>query len=185
MTLRFSLLGLLGLTSFAAFACAALARPDPGWLSVIVSVTALIAVLQLLRAVLLSGECRAAAAGWLLFACAYVALFAGPWLNANFAPQLLTSKGLAFAQARWRKDQPQPQVQLVNGYVDPGYSTWFDPNIINTNVLTVVSTNTYPATTGDSAIPGVLFLLTGQWLSAWVAGWIGAAVAVHLYRRTV
>jgi hypothetical protein len=182
MTLRFSLLGLLGLTSFAAFACAALARPDAGWLSVIVSATALVAVLQLLRAILLSGESRAAAAGWLLFACAYVALFAGPWLNANLAPHLLTSKGLALAQAKMRSVQPQSHMQLVNGgYVDPGYSAWFDPNAIN-SPITMVPFPGYPTSATD-ALSATMFLLTGHWLLVLVTGWIGAAVAAHFHRR--
>jgi len=184
MKLRFSLLGLIGLTSLAAFACAALARPDAGWLSVIVSLTALVATLQLLRALLLPGESRAAACGWLLFACVYVALFAGPWLSANVAPALLPAKGIAYAQASWHPAQHQPEV--VGWSADYSFLKLEQVTInANSGALTLVpvlaSGNAIPVPTASSV--GGLFVLTGHWLFAWIAGWLGAVLAVHLQRR--
>src|SRR5262245_5541065 len=106
MSLRFSLLGLVALVSFAGLASAALVRPGPQWLSIVVTLTAVMIIAQSLRAVLQIGQSRAAAIGWLLFAAAYLALTVGPWLGGVVGTNLLSTKALNYAQVQWRKESP-------------------------------------------------------------------------------
>src|SRR5262245_57859282 len=114
MSLRFSLLGLVALVSFAGLASAALVRPGPQWLSLVVTLTVVMIVAQSLRAVLQDGESRAAAIGWLLFAVAYLALTIGPWLGSVVGPNLLSSQALNYAQVQWRKESvPEASVDSM------------------------------------------------------------------------
>jgi hypothetical protein len=93
---------LVALISFAGLTSAALVRPGPEWLSVVVTLTVIVVVVQVLRAVLHQGEQRAAAVGWLLFVVSYLTLAIGPWLGDQIGPSLLSSRGLAHAQIQWR-----------------------------------------------------------------------------------
>lgn len=185
MSLRFSLLGLIGLTSFAGVACAALVQPGPGWTSIIVTLTAAVFAWQILRVVLLAGESRAAAIGWLLFAGGYLALVLAPWLGERVGPQLLSSKALAHAQTHWRKDGPHAAISdyqrmSVDLYgvwaANPTANVWIDPGPQPTS-WNLSNLTLAPA---DSATH---FQLAGHWLCAWLAGWLGAVAAVQCRRR--
>lgn len=192
MSLRFSLLGLVGLLSFAALACAALVRPGPQWLGVVVTLTVLMVGFQFIRAVLAMGESRAAAVGWLLFATTYLALTLAPWLGDNVGPNLLSSKAIAHAQATWRKDT------MENYPVDYGrrinINQLFGPNVVDGTSNTLVWTTdidlngwSYRPVAqgwwGDQVAPVNCFRASGQWLFAWLAGWLGAAIAASFYGR--
>jgi hypothetical protein len=197
MMLRFSLLQLVGLVSLAGLASAALVHPGPGWLSVVVTLTVAVIAGQTLRAVLLVGEARAAAIGWLLFAVAYLALAVGPWLGEQVGPSLLSSKGLAYAQVQWRKESSEEAYSadyLRRLSLDlTGVPTIYD-GTSNTLVWTTeVNVNTwgYGQPSGlwwpvnaAAASPVNCFRVSGHWLFAWVAGWLGAAIAVMLQRRS-
>ena len=190
MILRFSLLQLVGFVTFAALASAALVQPGPRWLSVVVSLTAAIFVWQAVRAAVGAGESRVAAIGWLVFAAAYLALTLGPWLSEQVGPTLLSSKGLAYAQENWRKESAQDysaqymrQLGLDIWGMMPTDGTsntlyWTDYDLNGRINLTVGSPAASPA-----GIPVNIFRASGQWLFAWLAGWLGAAIAVFLYRR--
>jgi hypothetical protein len=194
--LRFSLLQLVGLVSLAGLASAALVHPGPGWLSVVVTLTVAVIALQTLRAVLLVGEARAAAIGWLLFAVAYLAFAIGPWLGEQVGPSLLSSKALAYAQAKWRQESADAYSAeyLRRLSLDvTGVPTIYD-GTSNTLVWTTdVNVNTwgYGQPSGSwwqvnsaAASPVNCFRTSGHWLFAWVAGWLGAAIAAMLQRRS-
>jgi hypothetical protein len=196
MMLRFSLLQLVGLVSLAGLASAALVHPGPGWLSVVVTLTVAVIAVQTLRAVLLAGEARAAAIGWLLFAVAYLALAVGPWLGEQVGPSLLSSKALAYAQAQWRKessdDYSAEYLRRIN--INQLAAPTIYDGTSNTLVWTTdVNVNTwgYGQPSGSwwqvnsaGASPVNCFRVSGHWLFAWVAGWLGAAIAVMLQRRS-
>ena len=188
MNLRFSLLGLIGFTTFAGVASAALAQPSYIWTSVVVSLTGALFAWQVLRTILCTDDSRAAAIGWLVFSVGYLALVLGPWLSSHLGPNLLTSRGLVQAQVEWHKmplNQPDGQAMPlfdwfgrtnVNGlpYFDGTGSTLFmDSGWVS-----------YPADSGlvSNAAASQQFHLSGHWLFAWIAGWIGAVVAVQLQR---
>jgi hypothetical protein len=186
MTLRFSLLGLIGLTTHAALACAALVQPGVGWTSVIVTLTVLTAAWHVLRLLLAPGQPRAAAVGWLLFAGVYLAIVLGPWTCTNLGPQLVTSKGLNYAQVHWRKEEPaggladyQRQINLhLLGVPDVTSNTlWVDSG----TVLTSLAAS--PGGVYVSEPAANFFQLSGHWLCAWMLGWLGAALAAHFHRR--
>lgn len=187
MNLRFSLLGLIALTTFAGLASAALVQPSVGWTSVVVSLTAAKICWQVLRAILTAGESRAAALGWLLFAVGYLAITLGPWLSSHLGPQLLTSRGLIYAQAQWHKVLVGPsdgQAQLwydVNGRANIN-GPFFD----GTGSTLFVDSGwvSYPAMAGtvDVATIAHHFHLSGHWLFAWIAGWFGGLIAVQFQR---
>jgi hypothetical protein len=182
MSLRFSLLGLIGLVSLSALACAALVQPGPGWLSVVVTLTAVAVGVQILRAVFAPNAVRAAAVGWLVFVVGYLAVALGPWLGQHVGPQLLSTEGLAYAQVNWRKEDPSaPVVQQQLGYNNNVWQTLLDG-----------TSGTIQFNNGPWAIPLVVqpqatsvncFQLSGHWLCAWLAGWLGAAVATHFQRH--
>ncbi|MCU0877152.1 MAG: hypothetical protein MUF06_05085 [Pirellulaceae bacterium] len=187
MRFRFSLLGLLGLTTLCGLAAGALVQPSSLWLSLIVSLTALAIIVQTVRVLLETGTARAAAVGWLLFAVSYLAIALGPWLSANLGGQLATSRGIDFAIARteqvvdldyYRGGGYQIPQSNVNGVDNPN-TTWIDINyqIVSANQLA----------TNVAAVPGLehrqLFTQSAHWLAAWVAGWLGAAIAVQLASR--
>lgn len=188
MNLRFSLLGLIGFTTFAGVASAALAQPSYFWTSVAVSLTGALLSWQVLRAILCTGESRAAAVGWLVFALGYLALILGPWFSSHLGPHLLTSRGLVQAQVEWHKlpinspDGQQIQVLDWSGranmsgvpyYDGTGSSIWTDPGWVS-----------YPAGSGTLSSAAMMqqFHLSGHWLCAWIAGWLGSALAVQLQR---
>jgi hypothetical protein len=194
MSLRFSLLGLVGLLSFAALACAALVRPGPQWLSVVVTLTAAMIGYQVLRAVLESGASRAAAIGWLVFALAYLALTLAPWLADQVGPKLLSSRALAYAQTSWRRESTETHAGDYLGRINVNQP--FAPTILDGTSNTLVWSLDVNASgsgwgyqpTGNLAYDGSTasvngFRLSGQWLFAWVAGWLGSAIAVALERR--
>ena len=180
MSLRFSLLGLIGLVTLSALACAALVKPGPGWLSVVVSLTAAAVGAQALRAMFARGESRAAAVGWLVFAVGYLAVSLGPWLGQHVGPQLASSKALALAQVRWRKEDPtatqsqyeQQMIQQLWGLDYMGSTgRW---NLSGIPVAAPLVPNVRPVN---------CFQLSGHWLFAWLAGWLGAVLAGHFQRR--
>jgi hypothetical protein len=174
MSLRFSLLSLIGLVSWAALACAALVHPGAGWLSVVVSLTAAAIVWQALVAINGRSASRAAAAGWLLFAIGYLAVARGPWLGQVVGPQLISTQALNYAQVNWRKEDPNPAV------VQP--QQWMDPAAYNPLIFS--NTLSFPVAIATPPQPPAIntFQLAGHWLIAWLAGWLGAAVAGHCYR---
>jgi hypothetical protein len=188
MTLRFSLLGLIGLTTLAGLASAALVQPSANWTSVVVSLTALAVIWQVLRTIFSTGQARAAACGWLLFAISYLAVALGPWLSSQLAPQLISSRALAYAQVHWRKETPPngtPPYQVLtdlnlNGQIystsvfDPTSDVWIDPGWNGRYIATAAGI--------DPAASASYFLLSGHWLAAWVFGLIGSIVAVALHR---
>lgn len=192
MSLRFSLLGLVAFISFAGLASAALVRPSNDWLSVVVTLTTGLIVVQMLRATLLPGEPRAAAVGWLFFACSYLALAIGPWFGEHVGPLLLSSRGLAYAQTHWRKDPAEAQafdIVRQNSYAQL-VSLWNGGSAIDSAVWTTSydTGSGYPVVPNSGTAtmpitPAACFRASGHWLCAWLAGWLGASIGVHLYRR--
>jgi hypothetical protein len=180
MSLRFSLLGLIGLVTLSALGCAALVTPGPGWLSVVVSLTVAAIAVQLLRAIIGAGQVRAGAVGWLVLAVGYLAIAVGPWFAQHVGPQLASSKALHYAQVNWRKEDPaaamNQYLQLMNqqlwGRIISG-SSWsyidFNNGIASVPVAHVTSVN--------------CFQLSGHWLFAWLAGWFGSLLATHFHRQ--
>jgi uncharacterized membrane protein len=196
MSLRFSLLGLVALVSFAGLASAALVRPGPQWLSLVVTLTVVMIIAQSLRAVLRDGESRAAAVGWLLFAVAYLALAIGPWLGSVVGPNLLSSQALNYAQVQWRKESPSDttiDVSMSRVNLNSVYSTVVDGtsnsliwSTSGPNWVTDVDGWVYQRLanfSGANRVPVNAFHLSGQWLTSWLAGWLGSAIAVALWRR--
>ena len=193
---RFSLLQLVGLVSLAGLASAALVHPGPGWLGVVVSLTLLAIVLQLLRAVLFDGEPRAAAIGWLLFAVAYLTITIGPWLGNQVGPSLLSSKTLDYAQAKWKRESSDnysvdywQRINLNQLVAQPIYdgtsSTIVWSTDLNLNGLGYGQpVGSFWQASPVVASPVNCFRTSGHWLFAWVAGWLGAAIAVSLQRRS-
>jgi hypothetical protein len=192
MSLRFSLLGLVAFITFAGLASAAMVRPGTEWLSVVVTLTISVIVLQVLRAALVHGEPRAAAVGWLLFACTYLTLAIGPWAAEHVGPQLLSSRGLAYAQTHWRKDPAEAYAidssgtyaQLVTFMLNSGntansaiWTSIYDYAGSGYPVVPIGGTVTMPMT------PAICFRASGHWLCAWLCGWLGAVIAVQLHRR--
>ena len=186
MTLRFSLLSLIGLVSWASVASAALVHPSALWLSIVVTLTAAAMVWHTLRAVLLPGAPRAAAAGWLLFAIGYLAIARGPWMGQMVGPKLLSTQALRYAQVNWRKEDPNAQqavVQPAQLWTDVSGSLLVDG--VSPTIWTNSSSFAYTFVSPTPAQAPVVncFQLSGHWLSAWLAGWLGAAVATHCQRR--
>lgn len=192
MTLRFSLLSLIGLTTLAGLASAALVQPGSGWTTVVVSLTAATLVWQVLRVFLTAGESRAAAVGWLVFVIGYLGLVLAPWLATHAGPQLLSSRALTYAQVHWRKEDPAGS---LSGYQRPvnldvlGMPVYDGTS--NTVWLDVSGTGTWTTQvnlgTGSSiANPATAnhFQLSGHWLCAWLAGWLGGVLAVQFQRRS-
>jgi hypothetical protein len=180
--MRFSLLALIALTTFAGLACAALAQPSAHWLTIVVTSTALLFSWQVLQLLMADEARRAPAAGWLLFACVYLGLVFGPWTQQRIAPSLLTSQALRAAERKWFPETVAYQIdlsyspsQLVSGRIN-----------INTLPTTDYSQLVSYLSAGMPAqfsAPASLFHLTGHWLFAWLAGWLGALVAAAFYRR--
>jgi len=193
MILRFSLLQLVGLVSLAGLASAALVHPGPGWLSVVVSLTVAVIMAQFLRAVLLVGEARAAAIGWLLFAVAYLAVTVGPWLGEQVGPSLLSSKALAYAQVQWRKESTEDYSAQylerinINQLLAPTIYDGTTNTIIWNTDINLDGWVYQPGRDSSweaAATPVNCFRTSGHWLFAWLAGWVGAAMAVALRRRS-
>jgi hypothetical protein len=184
MTLRFSLLSLIGLVSWAALASAALVHPGSGWLSVVVTLTAAAIAWQLLRAVLTRGSSRAAAAGWLVFAVGYLAIARGPWLGQTVGPQLISTQALNYAQVNWRKEDPHQAPAQPQQWIDLSSGGRIIDGTSNTLIFNGGAW-TYSLSTTTPTTPPVVnwFQLSGHWLFTWLAGWLGAAVAVHCERR--
>lgn len=189
MSLRFSLLGLLGLVTLASLGCAALVQPGPRWLCVLVTLTASAVVWQTLRVVVQQGQAQAAATGWLLFAIGYLALVLAPWLQVHVGPQLLSTRSLAYAQVRWRKEDPASFVTTLQPV-----SVWSDiSGTVDWNGIVDGTSSTILSGGGFAPFPFPVqvtqpgnvnyFQLSGQWLFAWIAGWIGATIAVQCQRR--
>jgi hypothetical protein len=184
MTLRFSLLGLIGLTTFAGLASAALVQPSVEWTSIVVSLTVAAVFWQVLRAIFSTGQPRAAACGWLLFAIGYLAVALGPWLSSHVAPHLLSSKGLQYAQENWRKESPPnagQQQQIYLGMNDQIISGLSNTIVVNSdpgwgNGYNIIAAGADPTVTAN------YFHLSGHWLCAWLFGLIGSIVAVQLHR---
>ena len=186
MNLRFSLLGLISLVSVAGLASAALVTPGAWWLSIVVSLVALVLIIQLVRAALTTGQARASAIGWLLVACSYVALTQAPWLKDQIGRQLITTKALVYAQAQWRKESADvPYDAYVRRLtLDP----WGWGQVASGATLTVDNAavwTTYALNDQGLAIPQPAnhFQLSGQWLWTLGAGWLGSVLAGLFYRR--
>jgi hypothetical protein len=190
MNLRFSLLSLIGLTTFAALASAALVHPGMGWTSVVVTLTVATLAWQVLRALLTTGETRAAGVGWMVFAIGYLALVLAPWLSNRIGPRLLSSQALNYAQFNWRHEDPagglaeyQRRINLeLFGlpFVDAtsNNSVWLDMNG-NWTIPTSMGSSLVAA----NPVAANHFQLSGHWLCAWLAGWLGSLLAVHFQRR--
>jgi hypothetical protein len=182
MNLRFSLLSLIGLTTLAGLASAVLAKPSAEWLSVVVSLTVGAIFVQTFRALLFRGPSRAAAVGWLFFVTAYLALTIGPWLSTQFGPQLLTSQGLAYAQVHWHQDSPPAYINDVRR-VNVN-QVWIDL-ISGGRANTLMYANGLWTTGSDALMASPNhFQLSGHWLCAWLAGWLGAALATHFHAKS-
>jgi len=188
MNLRFSLLSLLGLTTLAGLGSAALAKPSDEWLSVVVSLTVGAIFVQTFRALLFDGPSRVAAVGWLFFVTAYLALAIGPWLHAHVGPQLVTSQALAYAQVHWRKEPSATNFEdWKRAYVNQTWldvtGTWMTTNPTGNNVFLNYDSGLLLAA-GTSPPEPNRFQLSGHWLFAWLAGWLGAALATHFQARS-
>ncbi len=179
--MRFSLLALIALTTFAGLACAALAQPSTHWLTIVVTLTALMFEWQFVRLLVSDEARRAAAGGWLLFACVYLGLVFGPWTQQRLAPSLLSSQVLRAAERKWFPDTVAYQVDL--GYWPSQAVT---SRRININVLPTTdysqAVSFIAAGTGQSSSQASLFHLTGHWLFAWLAGWLGGWLAAAFQR---
>ena len=187
MNFRFSLLGLIGLTTFAGLASAALVQPSIGWTSVIISLTGALLCWQVLRAMLSTGPSRAAAVGWLVFAIGYLALVLGPWLGGHLGPRLITSRGLAYAQVEWHKLPANPGNVQTQQWIDwSGPINNGGPYYVNPSNTLLLDSGLVAYTGGsdvlESATAAHHFQLAGHWLFAWIAGWLGSALAVQLQR---
>jgi hypothetical protein len=179
MSLRFSLLGLVILTAFAALACAALARPDSSWLSLIVTITATAFAFQALRAVFLAAEQRAAAIGWLLGGGAYLAIVFAPWFEQHVAPQLLTSKGIQYAQVKWHSAAATQYLTTDQALGQ----VWMDPAFVTTGSPATMSLLIAGRTDSSSMSGHGVFTLSAHWLIAWITAVSGSWLAVCLHRR--
>jgi hypothetical protein len=186
MNLRFSLLSLIGLTTLAGLASAALAKPSDEWLSVVVSLTVGAIFVQTFRALLFEGPSRVAAVGWLLFVTAYLALTIGPWLHTHVGPQLVTSQALGYAQIHWRREPTPTDVDYMTRT-----SVWLDltnqlmaANAMGNTVALNDGTSSTLLAAGSTPPAISQFQLSGHWLFAWLAGWLGAALATHFQARS-
>lgn len=192
MKFRFSLLGLLGLTTLAGLAAGALVQPSSLWLSLIVSLTAVALIVQTVRVLLREGEPRAAAVGWLLFAASYLAIALGPWLSTNLGPQLATSRGIDFALERIPVNDAKLSYSNSGGRENVFQTPRFNVNSVN-NVNAAWIDVSYDVmvanevATNIAALPALehrhLFTRSAHWLAAWLAGWLGATIAVQLAAR--
>jgi hypothetical protein len=187
--MRFSLLTLIALTSVAGLACAALAKPSGDWLTVIVTLTALAYIVQVLRAILLTGAARASALGWLLFATAYLALALGPWSGQHVGPSLLSSRALLAAQTRWLPEARDVDLAftLTGSSLVAASSPQYTININSNTSYAILDSYLQALSIADvpprSLSPAGLFHWSGHWLCAWLAGWLGAAIAAAAQRR--
>lgn len=180
MSLRFSLLGLIGLVSLSALACAALVQPGPGWVSVVVTLTAVAVGVQILRAIFAARATQAAAVGWLVFVVGYLAVALGPWLGQHVGPQLISTKGLFYAQVNWRKEDPAAQLVQPQPRYDNAWQTLLDGT---SSTIQFNSPWGLPLVLQPQVSSVNCFQLSGHWLFAWLAGWLGATVATHFQRR--
>lgn len=183
MSLRFSLLGLIALVSVAGLASAALVTPSAWWLSIVVSLVALVLIIQLVRTALATGPSRASAIGWLLLASSYVALTQAPWLKDQIGRQLLTTKAIVYAQVHWRKESAEMpyDAYLRQLAVNP----WGWGEVASGATLTVDNSAIWMTyAVNDLMAPqGVnYFQLSGQWLWTLAAGWLGSVLAGCFYR---
>ena len=187
--MRFSLLTLIGITTLAALACAALAKPSVDWLSIIVTLSALTWTVQVLRAILLDGAPRAAATGWLLFATTYLALIFGPWTQERVGPALATSQAIQYAQAKWQSEQRINVNDVSLSFVQAAAVQPVFPYPLTISVDSTISYTavrnafSFWSSSSDSVSKAGLFHLTGHWLCAWLAGWLGALLATTFHRR--
>jgi len=180
---KFSLRSLIVVTAFAGLASAALAKPSGDWLTVVVSLAAITFVIQILRALFQSGESRAAAAGWLLFATAYLLLVFAPWTRAQIGPGLLSSQALSVV--RPQATPPPTDIDLAlswTGSTIIGNSSAYTINV-NSNTSYALMQSLLQPSPPNELIHATFFYLSGHWLSAWLAGWIGALVAAAFHRR--
>jgi hypothetical protein len=189
MSVRFSILGLIGLVTFAAVACQTLMHPGSWWASILITATLAAIGIQSLRVLLLAGQRRASSLGWLLFAVAYLAVTTGPWLADTFGRQMITTHGLAYAQNRWPNNNVQVQGGAwfnVNGralqFIDSTSSTiWIDNGLGYSGFVPAGNAAAIYPSQGALIHP---FQVAGHWLFAWIAGAIGAAIGGHFYRRS-
>ncbi len=202
MSLRFSLRDLLILIALVAIACAALSQPGEMWHSVVVSVSLLMLVGMLLRVLMASGEQRAFAAGWLLFATSYLLILFGPWSGTNHLGQnLITSIGLNRLEAAWRPGTP-PVVggaRIVDANGDGGVDInwgsggvvyWDTADVMRQGVIGTTQptpTFAYALTSTGSTITIApsncsVFFSTGHWLLSSAYGYLGAMLGVAMYR---
>jgi hypothetical protein len=183
---KFSLRTLIAVTSLAGLACAALAKPGEDWLTVVVSLTALAFAIQLLRVSVQRGAARAAAAGWLLFAASYLALVLAPWTREQIGPALVSSQALQAAQTRWFPESAGNQ--MAQAYVDLTNSLAFAPGrpytiTVSGNTSYALLQSLFDQNVASGPTTAGYFHLTGHWLFAWLAGWLGATVAAVCYHR--
>ena len=191
--MKFSLLTLIGITSLAGLACAALAKPSGDWLTVVITLTALAFSFQLLRALVLNGGTQAAAIGWLMFAAAYLALVFSPWLGERTGPDLITSRVILAAQQRWLPEARSAGLQLAfspdgSSLVASTGSPWQTAVKVNSDasyslVYSLLAAGDWGTPAARPPSPAELFCRTAHWLCAWLAGGLGAAVAAFCYSR--
>ena len=90
MRLQFSLLGVMGIIAFVAFACASLASPSFLWTSIVWTTAVAILAISVVAAVARHGESRCFWASFALFGWGYMALTLGPWFEDNTGELLPT-----------------------------------------------------------------------------------------------
>ena len=90
MRLQFSLLGVMGIVAFVAFACASLASPSFFWTSIVWTTAVAILAISVVAAIARHGESRCFWASFALVGWGYMALTLGPWFDDNTGELLPT-----------------------------------------------------------------------------------------------
>jgi hypothetical protein len=193
MSLRFSLLSLLGLVTFSGLAFAALvatgrAAPDSQapywWSSAVATVTIAMLIVCLLGAFFSAGRARASWAGAAVAGLVYWLLVFSSWFGEGIGAKLITSKGIAWADEKIRSLQPPPQPPAIvwsfpsgPGGVNP--VAW--PYVANVNgpagYYTVQAVQPPPPT----GLPSTPFQEIAQYVLIWPLALLGGVVAGVMY----
>ncbi|MBI1903145.1 MAG: hypothetical protein HYS13_18750 [Planctomycetia bacterium] len=199
MSLRFSLLTLLGMVTFSGLAFAALvaagrAAPDSQgpswWSSATATVTISMLTVCLLGAFFSTGRTRATWAGAAVAGLLYWLLVFSSWFGDSIGAKLITSKGIAWADEKIRSLQQPPQPPAGSGltgftyYTGPGLNPYVAPQpyVANTN-------GPFYATYGFQAVqppapagpPATPFQEIAQYVLIWPLALLGGVVAGVMY----